>query len=93
MPVNGVPNNASAGVIGGRLRITPAEMKSIFDIVIDEVITLVKGQIKNVSGSVNERSIAAVLLVGGFGESYYLMKRLKAAVESETLQVLRPPNS
>jgi hypothetical protein len=80
-------------VIGGRLRITPAEMKSIFDVVIEEVITLVKGQIRDVTGGEKERSIGAVLLVGGFGESYYLMKRLKAAVGTDTLQILRPPNS
>ena len=58
----------------------------IFRPVLDEIIALVKGQISS-----TKRKIKAVILVGGFGESAYLRKALKAAVSS-SIEILVAPN-
>ncbi|KAF8862453.1 actin-like ATPase domain-containing protein [Acephala macrosclerotiorum] len=85
--VPGLANNERLGIRRGRLLITPAEMRGIFEPVVSEVITLVQGQIDT-----SDREIRAVLLVGGFGESSYLKERLRAALD-HSIEVMQPPNA
>lgn len=67
--------------------ITPSQMKAIFDPVINQVIFLVKGQI-----IATETNIKAVLLVGGFGQSFYLKERLGSFL-GPSIEIRQPPNS
>lgn len=67
--------------------ITPSQMKAIFDPVINQVISLVKGQI-----IATETNIKAVLLVGGFGQSFYLKERLGSFL-GPSIEIRQPPNS
>lgn len=83
--VPGLANNDRLGIRRGRLLITPAEMRGIFEPVVSEVITLVQGQIDT-----SDRDIRAVLLVGGFGENSYLKERLRAALDP-SIEVMQPP--
>jgi hypothetical protein len=55
--------------------------------VIQEVITLVKEQIKDC-----KIPIRGVLMVGGFGASNYLKERLRNAID-RNVQILQPPNA
>jgi molecular chaperone DnaK (HSP70) len=85
--VPGLANNEKLGIRRGRFNIKPAEMKGIFDPIIEKVIELVKGQIKT-----TKTKIRAVLLVGGFGQNNYLKERLRTTLGS-SIDVLQPPNA
>jgi len=63
-------------VQGKKLTLSGLDVKKIFDPVIDEVIKLVKEQIRRTQGKVT-----TVILVGGFGNNKYLQKRLEAEVD------------
>ena len=65
---------------------TGAELKKIFDPVVDEVVALVRGQIE-----ATQKKVKAVLMVGGFGQSAYLRESLRAAVDPG-VEVMQPPN-
>jgi hypothetical protein len=91
--VPGAPDNAAARIKHNRIAVTPAEMKEIFDVVVDPVIELVKGQISGITGSASERNVSAIVLVGGFSECNYLVKRLKAEIETPTMPILKSPNA
>lgn len=56
--------------------------KEIFDPVIDEIIKLVRNQIR-----ATKKKVRAVLLVGGFGENSYLRKRMQAEI-GERIRVI-----
>ena len=70
----------------GKFSLKGDEIIQIFSPVLDEIIALVKGQISS-----TKRKIKAVILVGGFGESAYLRKSLRAAVGSG-IEILVAPN-
>ncbi|KUJ11961.1 actin-like ATPase domain-containing protein [Mollisia scopiformis] len=87
IPVPGLANNEGLGIKRGRLLITRAEMRAVFEPVVSQVISLVEQQI--VSSS---KKIRAVFLVGGFGENSYLKERLRAALGT-SIEVIQPPNA
>ncbi|MCJ1259426.1 hypothetical protein MMC24_007263 [Lignoscripta atroalba] len=87
VPVPGVRDNARLGVRRGRLRLTGADVKTIFEPVVQEVITLVTGQI-----SATQNSVKAVLLVGGFGQCAYLRDCIRHAVGTANVEVMQSPN-
>lgn len=63
-------------------------MKSkVFDPIIKDIICLIKEQI-----SMAGDGVAAIVLVGGFGQSRYLKSQVKDAVSSRT-QVLQPESA
>ena len=84
--VPGLRDNAGASVRRGRLCVTGAEVKHIFGPVVREVISLVLGQIKT-----TEKTVKAVLLVGGFGQSAYLRDCIRQAIGSN-VEVMQSPN-
>jgi hypothetical protein len=75
IPVYSLRDNPRQGIQRGRLRLTKDDIKDIFEPVITEIVLLVKNQIRATGGRVK-----AVLLVGGFGQNFYLRNRLKAEV-------------
>ncbi|PMD40386.1 actin-like ATPase domain-containing protein [Hyaloscypha variabilis F] len=87
IPVPGLNNNEQLGVRRGRFNIKAAEVKGIFDPIVDKIIKLVNDQIRATS-----MPIRAVLLVGGFGQNNYLKERLRISLRS-TVQILQPPNA
>jgi tRNA A37 threonylcarbamoyltransferase TsaD len=76
------------GVQKNRLNLSPDDVESIFDPVVDKVIDLVRDQIIATKQSVN-----AVLLVGGFGQSNYLKERMRESLEEFGVRILQPPNA
>jgi tRNA A37 threonylcarbamoyltransferase TsaD len=89
IPVSGLPNNVRLGVQKNRLNLSPDDVESILDPVVDKVIDLVRDQIIATKQSVN-----AVLLVGGFGQSNYLKERMRESLEEEFgVRILQPPNA
>ncbi|KAL8819859.1 MAG: hypothetical protein Q9191_007642 [Dirinaria sp. TL-2023a] len=86
IPVPGLADDPQNGVRRGKFRMSGQEVLSIFQPVVEEVITLVKGQIAATNKKVN-----AVLLVGGFGQSAYLRETIRANIDPG-VEVMQPPN-
>ncbi|KAL9000689.1 MAG: hypothetical protein Q9169_000725 [Polycauliona sp. 2 TL-2023] len=85
--VPGLRNRPALGVSRGRLCLKGSDVKSIFDPVIKEIVTLVNGQI-----DATKARVKAVLLVGGFGQSVYLRDSIRQAVASKGIEVMQSPN-
>ncbi|KAF3930695.1 hypothetical protein ABW19_dt0208425 [Dactylella cylindrospora] len=83
-----INNLPEAGIENGELQISREEMRSLFDPVITEVITLIYNQIKETSE--NAGRVNTILLVGGFGESLYLYKRVVEWAGPYGVNVLQP---
>ncbi|KAF2790366.1 actin-like ATPase domain-containing protein [Melanomma pulvis-pyrius CBS 109.77] len=82
-----LPNDPAKSIRRNRFRVSQTEMKNeVFEPIIKDVIDLIQEQISMTGGSV-----AAILLVGGFGQSQYLMTRIKASIHS-AIKVLQPAN-
>src|ERR1043166_1673420 len=75
-----------------RLEIRQEELKATFDKVIPNIVTLVKGQVDGLLRSWERESIAAIVVVGGFGSCRYLQKCLKESSKLEGLSVVVSPN-
>ena len=65
---------------------TGAQVKAIFDPVVNEVVTLVRGQI-----AATQKKVKAVLMVGGFGQSAYLRETIRSSIDP-AIEVMQPPN-
>ena len=85
--VPGLIDNPETGVRRGKIVLGAAELRGVFRPVIDEVITLVKGQVR-----ATKKIVKAVLLVGGFGQSAYLRDSIRGAVEGSGIEVMQSPN-
>lgn len=71
--MRGLPDSRQHGLNAGNLVLSGKELrKYVFDPVISNVMGLVRDQINNTTGHVK-----AILLAGGFGQSYYLQQQLK----------------
>lgn len=71
----GLPDDEEAGLDSGFLVLTAEQIKEIFTPVVKEVCDLVQGQVDNLrsKGGI----VSGIVLVGGFGQSDYLYRRLK----------------
>lgn len=61
-----------------RLELSRSEMKKIFEPVISEVLTLIQEQIQQTA-----KKVKLILLVGGFGNSFYLRSRIQEMVGAD----------
>jgi len=75
VPFPGLPDDEEAGLESGFLIMSAAQVKSIFEPIVSQVIELVEGQVQ----AIREKDgvVRGVILVGGFGQSNYLYMRLK----------------
>lgn len=85
--MGGLANNKALGITRGRYALKAADLQTIFEPVVLEVIKLVKDQI-----TASNTAIRAVLLVGGFGASNYLKERIRNAIDRK-IQIMQPPNA
>ena len=83
-----IGNLEEAGIDGGNFEITREEMKSLFDPIIDRIVVLIQAQVMTVS--TGPQQVNSILLVGGFGESEYLYKRVYAWASQYNIQVIQP---
>jgi hydrogenase maturation factor HypF (carbamoyltransferase family) len=83
IPIHPIRESSPAKIIRGDLYL-PSKVISeeIFDPVIDEIIKLVKNQIR-----ATKKTVKAVLLVGGFGENSYLRRRIQKEI-GERIRVI-----
>jgi len=87
IPVPGLGDNAQLGIRRGRFALSGDDVKAIFEPVVGEVTRLVMAQIKD-----SKKTIKAVLMVGGFGQSAYLRDRIRQAVGNTGVEVMQSPN-
>jgi molecular chaperone DnaK (HSP70) len=83
----GFPNDESIGIRRNRLKIKASDLREIFEPIINQIIELVRGQIR-----ATNKTVKAVLLVGGFGQNNYLKDSLRNALGG-SVKVLQPVNS
>jgi hypothetical protein len=77
VPLPGLPDNEEAGLDCGFLSLNREQVREIVDPVVKEVIALVEGQVDSIRREENGR-VSGIILVGGFGQSNYLYKQMKA---------------
>ncbi|KFA79756.1 hypothetical protein S40288_00693 [Stachybotrys chartarum IBT 40288] len=75
VPFPGLPDDEEAGLDSGFMVMTADQIKDIFAPVVKEVCDLVRGQVDGLRGKGG--IVSGIVLVGGFGQSDYLYKRLK----------------
>lgn len=86
IPVPGLADDPSQGVRRGKFKMSGADVKKIFDPVVEEVVALVRGQI-----TATNKKVKAVLMVGGFGQNAYLREQVRVAIDP-AIEVMQPPN-
>lgn len=76
IPFPGLPDDEEVGLDSGFMVMTAAQVKDIFEPVVKEVCDLVQGQVDGLraKGGI----VSGIILVGGFGQSDYLYRRLKS---------------
>ncbi|KAK4166170.1 hypothetical protein QBC43DRAFT_314128 [Cladorrhinum sp. PSN259] len=76
VPFPGLPDDEEAGLDSGFLVMTAEQIQDIFNPVVKEVCELVQGQVDTLraKGGI----VSGIILVGGFGQSDYLYRRLKS---------------
>ncbi|KAA8913169.1 hypothetical protein FN846DRAFT_916415 [Sphaerosporella brunnea] len=90
--VHGVPDDEDTNVEDGFHSMDLEDVKGIFDPVVDPIVKLVTHQVQSVQRK--GYNVKAILLVGGFGSSAYLLQRLQnTRYGGKVLQVLQPPNA
>lgn len=89
-----LPNDPARNIRRNKFRISQRDMeREVFTPVVNDIIDLVREQIRLVrekSGTTGG-DVTAVLLVGGFGSSEYLMNRIKASIDPD-IRVQQPAN-
>lgn len=84
VPVPGLSNNPELGIRRNKLTLPPDDVREILKPVIDEVVKLVRDQMRS-----TDKEVKAILLVGGFGGSQYLLLRLRESIPKNTA-ILQP---
>lgn len=83
IPVPGLTNDRSKGVMRGKLTMSASTLRNIFEPIVTAIATLVTSQIRATG------DVKAVILVGGFGQSPYLRTSI-AKVIGDSVQVIQP---
>ncbi|KAK6532387.1 hypothetical protein TWF281_006576 [Arthrobotrys megalospora] len=92
LPVS-VDDDEANGILENELEFTEQDLKQLFDPVVDKVVNLVKSQVTSIHSA--NKSVSAIFLVGGFGESHYLYTTLVkwANTLNPPLTVINPSDS
>ena len=85
----GLPDNDRLSIRNGKVAISAETIRTIFEPVIQNILELINDQIGRVRG--RNRSVKAVLLVGGFGSNEYLKSRIERQV-GRSVKVIKVEN-
>jgi hypothetical protein len=80
IPFPGLPDDEEAGLDCGFMTMNTNQIKDILAPVVKEVITLVEGQVDTIRS--RRGIVSGIVLVGGFGQSNYMYKQMKAHFNS-----------
>ncbi|KFY66388.1 hypothetical protein V496_02081 [Pseudogymnoascus sp. VKM F-4515 (FW-2607)] len=87
--IPGVSDNAEKRIERGMMIVESEDIATIFDPIIEDIESLVHTQIKN--AKLAGYNVKAILLVGGFGSSTYLYRRLQKKFNG--IDIMQPPNA
>ncbi|OOO07679.1 Heat shock protein 70 [Aspergillus oryzae] len=89
IPLPGVADNPKIPIEDGFFQLSSDDVEDIFEPIVHDVEELIAGQVAGITklGFVTK----AIVLVGGFGSSIYLLHRLQK--KNPTVTVLQPPNA
>ncbi|KAG5291454.1 Hsp70 family protein [Histoplasma ohiense] len=65
------------------------DLQSVFEPVVEQILSLVRGQIQDARKATGHR-INRIILVGGFGDSEYLRRKFRSSFESMDITVTIP---
>jgi hypothetical protein len=92
-----VKGTEEAQVEDSQLAVTAADLRDqVFEPVIRQILHHITGQLERVEDAPGSPSVTAILLVGGFGSSTYLRKRVEKHFDGEDLpkiKVIQPVNA
>ncbi|KAH8428085.1 Hsp70 family protein [Aspergillus melleus] len=89
IPIAGAQDDPRTPIVGGCFPLSPDDLESIFEPIVRDVEQLVAGQVANIKRL--GRSTKAIVLVGGFGSSHYLFRRLQEG--NPTVKILQPEDA
>ena len=84
--VPGLEDNKELGIRKNKFTLAGAEVRAMFEPVLEEVVRLVTSQIK-----ASKNKVKAVIMVGGFSENAYLIKTITHAVKPYNIEVMQCP--
>ncbi|KAB8206672.1 actin-like ATPase domain-containing protein [Aspergillus parasiticus] len=87
IPLPGVADDLTIPIEDGFFQLSSDDVEDIFEPIIHDVEDLIAEQV----ASITKLGFQAIVLVGGFGSSEYLLRRLQK--ENPTVTVLQPPNA
>ncbi|KAK6347912.1 hypothetical protein TWF718_005732 [Orbilia javanica] len=92
LPVD-VEDDEENGIVDNELEFTAQDLQQLFDPVVNEIVELVKGQVSGILSF--RKTVSAIFLVGGFGESHYLYQSIErwAKTEQQPITVINPKES
>ncbi|RAO68865.1 uncharacterized protein BHQ10_004877 [Talaromyces amestolkiae] len=73
--------------------ISDEDLRDIFDPVVNQIIDLIKTQIKDANKEMEHGTINRIILVGGFGDSEYLRKAIKKTFGSNEKMAITVPSN
>ncbi|RPA89023.1 actin-like ATPase domain-containing protein [Choiromyces venosus 120613-1] len=85
----GITEDSSRGIEDGEIMITAPDFQEIFDPCINRTLELIDGQIAAVHAKGSQ--VKYVFLVGGFGKSEYMFKKVQEYCVARGLETRRPP--
>lgn len=91
-----VKPSPTASITDSQLTITTAELREVFDAVVSVILDFVVQQLERVDEHPGSPEVSAILLVGGFGSSEYLRKKMAEHFDGEALpliDVIQPVNA
>ncbi|RDK39918.1 actin-like ATPase domain-containing protein [Aspergillus phoenicis ATCC 13157] len=89
VPLPGLKDKPKIGLQDGFLQLDGAQIKRIFDPVVDRVKVQIIHQVN--AARAEKKPVKAILLVGGFGSSEYLYRCIQETFSD--IIVMQPPNS
>ncbi|KAG0124762.1 hypothetical protein HOY82DRAFT_617537 [Tuber indicum] len=92
IPVGYVRDDPENGIEDAELRLTVADMKGLFDPIVNQTISLLEQQVRDSNRLDSTNKISTIFLVGGFGESGYLFEQVQAWAkrQSYSIRVINP---
>ncbi|KAI9043281.1 Hsp70 family protein [Aspergillus affinis] len=89
IPIAGAKDDPTIPIVEGCFPLSPGDLENIFEPIIRDVEELVAGQIADITRL--GRSTKAIVLVGGFGSSHYLFRRLQEG--NPAVRIVQPEDA
>ncbi|KAF8249042.1 actin-like ATPase domain-containing protein [Wilcoxina mikolae CBS 423.85] len=84
----GIDDDPSRNIEDGEILVTPDDLREMFDPHVNRTLELIEEQVETVTA--NGGTVKHILLVGGFGGSDYLFKRVQEYAGPHDIEVRKP---